>query len=136
MRKLTVSKIASILGFEKSIIENTLSREDEELSPYVAEERSNEENIEYVLDLEGLPLLIKKLSINLPTSEIIENLACQVLHLTALEHNNVSLEKEVEHLRAEVNELRQQVVELQNQIEEDKNKGLKYKIGKIFRYNE
>lgn len=136
MRKLTVSKIANILGFEKSIIENTLSRGDEELSLYVSQEKNNQQNVEYILDLEGLPLLIKKLSINLPTTEIIENLACQVLHLTALEYNNVSLKEELEVVREEVEKLRQEVANLENRIEEERNKSLKHKIGKIFGYNE
>lgn len=141
MRKLTVSKIANTLGFEKSIIENILSREDEELLPYMTQKEDEDQNVNYILDLEGLPILIKKLSFNLPTSEIIENLTCQVLHLTALEQNNISLKEEVNYLSSEVKELHQKVAELQNKIsdlqnkmEEEKTRGLKYKIGQIFKH--
>lgn len=136
MEKLTVSKIANILGLEESIIQNILSRDDEELSPYVKRKKEDEQDADYVLDLEGLPLLIKKLSINITTSEIIENLACQVLHLTALEENNTYLEEKIERLDKEVDEFRKKVMELQNIIEKEKAKSLKNRISRIFGYGD
>jgi len=135
MRKLTTFKIASTLGVEEETVKSILSREDEELSPYVTQKQDKEEN-GYTLDLEGLPLLIKKLSFNLPTADIIENLACQVLHLTALEQNNFSLKEEVKKLSIEVDQLRHEVTELRKQMEEERNRSLTYKISKIFRPNE
>lgn len=135
MRKLTLSKIATTLGVEETIIKNILSREDEDLLPYVTREHDEDKDVDYVLALEGLPLLIKKLSFNLPTTEIIENLACQILHLTALEQNNLSLKEEIKHFRDEVKELRQEIAELRNKIEEEKSRSLKYRISKIFRGN-
>jgi len=136
MKKLTVSKIATTLGLEETIIKNIISRKDEDLLPYVTQEPDENKDVDYVLDIEGLPLLIKKLSFNLPTTDIIENLACQVLHLTALEHNNLSLKEEIKRLNAEVEGLRQEVTALQNKIEEERSRSLKYKISKIFRYND
>lgn len=133
MGKLTISKIATTLGVEEETVRNILSREDEELLPYVTREDSEDKDTDYVLDLDGLPLLVKKLSFNLPTTDIIENLACQVLHLTALENNNFSLTEEVTLLRNEVEKLRQEVVELKERIEEERRKSFKYRIGKFFR---
>lgn len=136
MERLTISKIATTLGIEEETVKNRLSREDEDLMPYVTQ-KGGEENgdDDYVLDIEGLPLLIKKLSFNLPTSEIIENLACQVLHLTALEQNNLVLKEEIKHLGNEVEELRKEVAELRK-IEEERSRSLKYKISRIFRQND
>lgn len=133
---LTVPEIANMIGVDQGIIQRTLERRDENLSAYLHEphhdqtadasetgEVPSSQPQGILLDVEGLPLLITKLAFNIPTADIIENLACQVLHLTLLEdekkdlaHKNQELQRLTEQQQRYIKELQQKVEVLQAEV--------------------
>ena len=132
---VTVAEIADLIGVENAIIKRTIERRDDDLQPYLHENPETSAQDQTVtdapvsepatplLDLEGLPLLITKLSFNIPTLDIIENLACQVLHLTVLREEktdlttkNQELQGQNEELQACINDLQHQIAELQGEL--------------------
>ena len=132
---LTIAEIANMIGVEEVIIRHTLERRDEDLTPYLCDPDASGEadNVTAspsqpqtpLLDREGLPLLITKLAFNIPTSDIIENLACQVLHLMVTQEENAGLtgkhqglQEQNEQLQHRVKELQQRVEVLQNELTE------------------
>ena len=70
-----------------------------------------------LLAREGLPLLITKLAFNIPTSDIIENLASQVLHLMLVQEKNASLTNKHQELQEQNRQLEHLVKELQQKVE-------------------
>ena len=70
-----------------------------------------------LLGREGLPLLITKLAFNIPTSDIIENLASQVLHLMLVQEENVDLTSKHQELQEQNAQLQLLVKELQQRVE-------------------
>ena len=132
---LTVSEITNMIGVEEAIIRQTLERRDEDLVPYLHEPDALGEDVEgnvspaqpqtLLLDREGLPLLITKLAFNIPTTDIIENLACQVLHLMLIQEQNVDLtskhqesQEQNAHLQCHIKELQQKVDSLESELTE------------------
>jgi FtsZ-binding cell division protein ZapB len=132
---ITLAEIADMIGVEDAIIRRTLDRRDDDLQPYLHEDPEDKGQNEGetdspvsepptpLLDLEGLPLLITKLAFNIPTLDIIENLACQVLHLTVLREENTDLtiknqelQDQNEQLQDRINDLQHQVAELQREL--------------------
>ncbi|MBI1927881.1 hypothetical protein HYR99_27030 [Candidatus Poribacteria bacterium] len=132
-RTLTVPEIAYMIGVEEAIIRRTLERRDENLVPYLHEPSDYQPSSEVreganinlpisqpltpLLDLEGLPLLITKLAFNIPTADIIENLACQVLHLMVLQEENTDLTQKNQDLQHQNEQLKHQNKNLQQHIE-------------------
>lgn len=124
---LTVSEIASMIGVEEAIIRQSLERRDEDLAPYLRDpDVSGEEagvNLSFsqpqtlLLEREGLPLLITKLAFNIPTSDIIENLASQVLHLTLVQEENADLTSKHQELQEQNEQLQQHTKELQQRVD-------------------
>jgi regulator of replication initiation timing len=135
-QRLSVPDIAGIIGVEEDIITNTLAREDEDLKPYLyvepvitshsdgsletlfgGEKKETEEpQTEFMLSVDGLSVLITKLAFNIPTSDLIENLACQVLHLTVLQEDIAELKRENQGLQLRNEELQQRINELQTEV--------------------
>ena len=132
---LTLSEIANMIGVEEAIIRQTLERRDEDIIPYLpAFDASGGEADTSVspsqpqallLAREGLPLLITKLAFNIPTSDIIENLASQVLHLMLVQEENAilaskhqELQEQNEQLQRLIKNLQQKVEALQNELAE------------------
>ena len=70
-----------------------------------------------LLDREGLPLLITKLAFNIPTSDIIENLACQVLHLTLVQEQKADLTSKHQELQEQNEQLQHHIKELQQKVD-------------------
>lgn len=124
---LTLSEIANMIGVEEAIIRQTLERRDEDLVPYLpaldalGEEAdvsvSPSQPQTLLLAREGLPLLITKLAFNIPTSDIIENLASQVLHLMLVQEENASLTSKRQELQEQNGRLEHLVKELQQKVE-------------------
>ncbi len=124
---LTVSEIANMIGVEEAIIRQTLERRDEDLAPYLHEpDTSGEEagtNVSPsqpqtpLLRREGLPLLITKLAFNIPTSDIIENLASQVLHLMLVQEENTDLTSKRQELQEQNEQLQHYAKELQQRVD-------------------
>jgi septal ring factor EnvC (AmiA/AmiB activator) len=124
---LTVSEIANMIGVEEAIIRQTLERRDEDLAPYLHEPNVSGEAVDVnvspsqsqtlLLEREGLPLLITKLAFNIPTSDIIENLACQVLHLTFIQEENADLTSKHQELQEQSEQLQHHIKELQQRID-------------------
>lgn len=124
---LTVSEITNMIGVEEAIIRQTLERRDEDLAPYLHESDASEEetgvNVSLsqpqtlLLEREGLPLLITKLAFNIPTADIIENLACQVLHLTFIQEENADLTVKNQELQEQNEQLQHHIKELQQRVE-------------------
>lgn len=127
---VTVAEIADLIGVEDTIIRRTIERRDDDLQPYLHEdpEKSAQSQSDTdaplsevstpLLDLEGLPLLITKLSFNIPTLDIIENLACQVLHLTVLREEKTDLTSKNRELQGQNAELQTRIDDLQHQVSE------------------
>lgn len=123
---LSVSEIANIIGVEETIIRQTLKRRDADLLPYLHDQASEGEGTTSetpLLDLEGLPQLITKLAFNISPSDIIENLACQVLHLLLVQNENndlaagnKALQQQNEQLQQRSEELQQTVASLRTEV--------------------
>ena len=124
---LTLSEIANMIGVEEAIIRQTLERRDEDLVPYLSALDASGEAADtsvspsqpqtLLLAREGLPLLITKLAFNIPTSDIIENLASQVLHLMLVQEENASLTDKHQELQEQNGQLERVVKELQQKVE-------------------
>ena len=122
----TVSEIANMIGVEETIIRQTLERRDEDLVPYLRDpDDSGEADVNVsssqpqtlLLAREGLPLLITKLAFNIPTSDIIENLAAQVLHLTLVQEENADLTSKHQELQEQNEQLQHHTKELQQRVD-------------------
>ena len=123
---LTVSEIANMIGVEEAIIRQTLERRDEDLTPYLHDSDASRQKADtdvssqsqtLLLDREGLPLLITKLAFNIPTSDIIENLACQVLHLTLVQEQKADLTSKHQELQEQNEQLQHHIKELQQKVD-------------------
>ena len=134
-QRLSVPDIASIIGVEEDIITNALAREDEDLQPYLYSEpaitsggddsletlfggektESEKPQTVFMLSVDGLSILITKLAFNIPTSDLIENLACQVLHLTVLQEDIAELKRENQELQSQNEELERRIKEVQTE---------------------
>ena len=124
---LTVSEIANMIGVEEVIIRQTLERRDEDLAPYLHEPGPSGEEADAnvspsqpqtpLLGREGLPLLITKLAFNIPTADIIENLASQVLHLMLVQEQNSDLTSKHQELQEQTEQLQHHTKQLQQRID-------------------
>ncbi len=135
---ISSSKISEIIGVEEGIITRTLERRDVEIETYVrvvsapAKEKGGAPKPQIQLRVDGLAMLIKKLAYNIPTDDIIENLSCQIFHITYLQETCDKLEAEnraliaentqlwetVEFFQSEKGDLSAQINELTNQLSE------------------
>ena len=112
---LNPSKITEIIGVEEEIINRTLERRDVDIEPYLRVVSAPPENPgdrpkpQVQLRIDGLALLIKKLTYNIPTDDIIENLSCQVFHITHLRETCERLEEENQALIVENEQLQERV---------------------------
>lgn len=111
---MPLSNVSETIGVEEEIIKNTLERRDADIEPYlrVVSVRADANGTtlpQLQLRIDGLAPLIKKLSYNMPTDDIIENLICQVVHLTHITDINTHLEEENQTLRGENQHLRETV---------------------------
>ena len=112
---LNPTKITEIIGVEKEIINRTLERRDVDIEPYLRIVSAPPENPgdrpkpQIQLRIDGLALLIKKLTYNIPTDDIIENLSCQIFHITHLRETCEKLEEENQALTAENEQLRESI---------------------------
>ena len=128
---LTVSEIANMIGVEEAIIRQTLERRDDDLAPYLHEPDPSGEEADAnvspsqiqtpVLRREGLPLLITKLAFNIPTSDIIENLASQVLHLMLVQEENADLTSKHQELQEQNEQLQHHAKQLQKRVDSLEN---------------
>ena len=100
-RLLKPREVSTLVGIEEREILRVISRNDPEVEPYLI--RLNDERL---IDIAGLPVILKKLAYNMPTTEIIENLACQILHLELISQLYEELKVENERLKAEIKRLR------------------------------
>ena len=124
---LTLSEIANMIGVEEAIIRQTLERRDEDLVPYLSALDASGEAADtsvspsqpqtLLFAREGLPLLITKLAFNIPTADIIENLASQVLHLMLVQEENVDLTGKHQELQEQNEQLQHHTKELQQRVD-------------------
>ncbi len=137
------SEVSEIIGVEEGIIIRALERQDVEIEPYLrvvsvpSEEPGSSTKPSMQLRVDGLAPLIKKLTYNIPTDDIIENLSCQIIDITYLRETCDRLEAENEALIAENAQLREtvesfqaergdwsaQVDDLTNQLTQEQAKG-------------
>ena len=137
------SEVSEIIGVEEGIIIRALERQDVEIEPYLrvvsapSEEPGSSTKPQRQLRVDGLAPLIKKLTYNIPTDDIIENLSCQIIDITYLRETCDRLEAENEALIAENTQLREtiesfqaergdwsaQVDDLTNQLTQEQSKG-------------
>ena len=120
---LNPAKITEIIGVEEEIINRTLERRDVDIEPYLRvvsappENPGNRPKPQVQLRIDGLALLIKKLTYNIPTDDIIENLSCQIFHITHLRETCEKLEEENQALIAENEQLRESIEVFQTEKE-------------------
>ena len=133
---LTIPEASELLGLEESTIEWIISKDDPELEPYIQRKSGNgsSEGKQVTITLDGLPILIKKLSYNIQTADIIENLACQVLHLEILRQQNEELKQDNLTLQQELNELKAQLLEHEEIISASQNVSLRDAISRKLRW--
>ena len=118
---LNPSKITEIIGVEEGIINRTLERRDVDIDPYLRVVSAPPANPgdnpkpQVELRIDGLALLIKKLTYNIPTDDIIENLSCQIFHITHLRETCEKLEEENQALTAENEQLRERIESFQTE---------------------
>jgi hypothetical protein len=134
--KLTIPETSELLGLDESTIEWIIKKDDPELEPYLQRNSGNGSSggKQITITLAGLPLLIKKLSYNIQTADIIENLACQVLHLEILRQENEELKQDNLRLRTELDELKVQLLEHEEIISTSQNVGFKDVISRKLRW--
>ena len=115
------SKIAEIIGVEEDIITRMLERRDVDIESYIRvvsappESPGASPKPQIQLRVDGLAMLIRKLAYNIPTDDIIENLSCQVFHITHLQETCDKLEAENQTLVAENAQLREAIESFQNE---------------------
>ena len=120
---LNPSKITEIIGVEEEIINRTLERKDVDIEPYLRVVSAPPENSrghpkpQVQLRIDGLALLIKKLTYNIPTDDIIENLSCQIFHITHLRETCERLEGENKALMVENEQLQESLEAFQTERE-------------------
>ena len=115
------SEISKIIGVEEGIINRTLKRRDVEIEPYLrvvsapSDEAESATKPQIQLRVDGLAPLIKKLTYNIPTDDIIENLSCQIIDITYLRETCDKLETENQALIAENTQLRETIESFQTE---------------------
>ena len=115
------SKISEIIGVEEDIITRTLERRDVDIESYVRvvsarpDSPGDSPKPQIQLRVDGLAMLIRKLAYNIPTDDIIENLSCQVFHITHLQETCDKLEAENQALVTENTQLREAIESFQNE---------------------
>lgn len=115
------SEISEIIGVEEGIINSALKRRDAEIEPYLrvvsapSDEAGSATKPQIQLRVDGLAPLIKKLTYNIPTGDIIENLSCQIIDITYLRETCDKLESENQALIAENTQLREMVESFQTE---------------------
>ncbi len=108
---LKPSEISEIIGVEEGSISRTLERRDADIKPFLrvvsapSEAPGGSTAPQIQLRIDGLAPLIKRLSYNMPTDDIIENLSCQVIDITYLRETCAKLEADKQTLAAENAEL-------------------------------
>lgn len=140
---LKPSEISEIIGVEEGIISRTLERQDADIKPFLrvisapSEGHGGSTTPQIQLRIDGLAPLIKRLSYNMPTDDIIENLSCQVIDITYLRETCTKLEADKQTLAAENAELREkiesfeveradwvsQIEDLKDKLAEERSKG-------------
>ncbi len=115
------SEISKIIGVEEGIINRTLERRDVEIEPYLrivsasSDELGGSTKPQMQLRVDGLAPLIKKLTYNITTDDIIENLSCQIIDITYLRETCDKLEAENKALVAENTQLREMIESFQTE---------------------
>ena len=115
------SEISEIIGVEEGIINRTLKRRDAEIEPYLrvvsapSDEAGSATKPQIQLRVDGLAPLIKKLTYNIPTDDIIENLSCQIIDITYLRETRDKLKSENQALIAENTQLREMIESFQTE---------------------
>ena len=109
LKKISVSEIASYIGVAEVIVQSVINRQDADLMPYLDEFALPDETDLQSFSIDGLPLLITKISYNIPTADIIDNLSLQVQHL-------VSQQEEIENLKKKSDQLAKHNEQLQDHI--------------------
>ena len=92
-KKISVSEIASYIGVAEVIVQSVINRQDADLIPYLDESLLSDETDLSSFSIDGLPLLITKISYNIPTADIIDNLSQQVQHLFLQQEEIENLKK-------------------------------------------
>jgi len=108
-KKISVSEIASYIGVAEVIVQSVINRQDADLMPYLDESALPDETDLQSFSIDGLPLLITKISYNIPTADIIDNLSLQVQHL-------VLQQEEIENLKKKSDQLAKHNEQLQDHI--------------------
>ena len=115
------SEVSEIIGVEEGIIIRALEQQDAEIEPYLrvvsvpSEEPESSTKPGMQLRVDGLAPLIKKLTYNIPTDDIIENLSCQIIDITYLRETCDRLESENKALIAENTQLREMIESFQTE---------------------
>ena len=128
-KKISVSEIASYIGVAEVVVQSVINRQDVDLIPYLDESTQSDETGLPSFSIEGLPLLVTKVSYNIPTADIIDNLSQKVQHLVLqqeeienLKKTNDQLATSNEQLQGLINSLTTESEELQVKLDEAESK--------------
>ena len=133
---LNAENLAHLLGMEREDMHRQLEQMRDEPAGHVSADEAGL----LVLSLDGLPTLIKQMAFNIPTTDIIENLTCQVLHLAAMHEDFDGLQGEIQQAQAENGKLGKQIAVLQQEntalasrLDELLNQGFRERLSGLFR---
>lgn len=136
---LNPSQVSEIIGVHEEIIKQTLERKHDDIEPFLrvvsspSEDSDEEPKPILQLRIDGLAPLIKILSFNIPTNEIIENLISQVVHITFLREDNENLQNEIDELKDKNKVLQDEKADLRVQINNLQEELTKSWISRLFK---
>lgn len=136
---LNPSHVSEIIGVDEEIIKKTLERKHSDIEPFLRIVSSPSEDSDAIpigmlqLRIDGLAPLIKLLSFNIPTNDIIENLISQVVHITFLREDNENLQNDIIELKEKIKILQEEKADLRVQINNLQEEQTKSWINRLFK---
>ena len=136
---LNPSHVSEVIGVDEEIIKQTLERKHTDIEPFLRVVSSPSEDSDatpiamFQLRIDGLAPLIKLLSFNIPTNDIIENLISQVVHITFLREDNENLQNDIIELKKKIKILQEEKADLRVQINNLQEEQRKSWINRLFR---
>ncbi len=136
---LNPSQVSEVIGVDEEIIKQTLERKHTDIEPFlrVVSSASDDSDVTPIamlqLRIDGLAPLIKLLSFNIPTNDIIENLISQVVHITFLREDNENLQNDIIELKKKIKILQGEKADLRVQINNLQGEQTKSWINRLFK---
>lgn len=136
---LNPSQVSEIIGVDEEIIKQTLKKKHTDIEPFLrvvsspSEDSGTTSIATLQLRIDGLAPLIKLLSFNIPTNDIIENLISQVVHITFLREDNENLQTDIIELKEKIKNLQEEKADLRVQINNLQEEQTESWINRLFK---